>query len=59
MTVKYCEGCTYNDSPCSDYNPDGNCPCTNCIVKTMCQGSCNDFDTWESISGYNSDNLKE
>ena len=51
-----CSGCdsfntTYNDylgdyiEPCFHipYNENGDCPCTNCLIKVMCGQEC---DTW-------------
>ncbi len=49
----YCVGCRDFSADqvaamCSEYNKDGNCPCTNCIVKTMCvaSSSCDDLGDW-------------
>jgi len=51
--VDYCKGCaTYkvkNSSdkliPCSYLpdNIDGNCPCTECIIKVMCEHMCDRY----------------
>ena len=54
MTMVYCKGCLTNEY-CDDYgndmvecelikyNGEGECPCTNCIVKPMCEQVCDDF----------------
>jgi hypothetical protein len=49
-----CKGCLIDttrtfmdeDGTCDTYkfNYDGECPCTECIVKVMCEGSCNDYE---------------
>jgi hypothetical protein len=51
--MNYCEGClsyTYYISErrtliCAlmEYNDKGQCPCYNCIVKVMCQDTCDVF----------------
>ena len=50
MTVNYCEGCfslTFNEflDECKfcAYNPEGQCPCTHCIIKVMCDVQCDNF----------------
>jgi hypothetical protein len=46
----HCEGCctSFNsqDESCqlSKHNDSGQCPCSTCIVKVMCEKSCDDFD---------------
>jgi hypothetical protein len=43
----------YNDSPCdyAQYNQDGKCPCTNCLVKMICDpySACEDFRNFRNI----------
>ena len=50
---KYCDGCgvlfnEIDDEFCDFYkdNEDGDCPCTECIVKPMCYDSCEAFIEW-------------
>jgi len=47
-----CTGCVtyrqyFNNEliPCSSevYNSEGQCPCSNCIIKCMCQNACPDY----------------
>ena len=60
---KYCKGCpgyiidrssvltgNIDLRICSyaKYNEEGNCPCTECIVKPMCVDSCEDYNTFKS-----------
>ncbi len=48
-----CEGCNTREGP-GDYfdcsyianNKDGSCPCTECIVKAMCDIPCDDYEKW-------------
>ena len=28
------------------YNKDGTCPCSNCLVKMMCNEACDEFEKW-------------
>ncbi len=43
-----CEGClTYSTSDaehCKDDNSNGECPCTACVIKVMCNDSCKTFN---------------
>jgi len=52
---QYCEGCPMyikNDlllgCENSERNDQGECPCSHCIVKPMCDDSCIDFDDWDA-----------
>ena len=50
--VNYCKGCNeYHDTGCSfiNHNRDGTCPCTECVVKTMCLVSCDSYDEWTNL----------
>ncbi len=59
MKIKHqnCSGCSVNNSPIEDcnyynYNKDGSCPCTECLVKTMCKSEtqeCDPFYTWSGV----------
>lgn len=52
MTVKYCEGCkTYRHITsfkysCARFNLDDECPCSECIIKMICQDSCSKYYIW-------------
>ncbi len=54
MSIKYCEGCAirgYTHSPCwmkEQKNKDGDCPCTECIIKTSCSKMCDKFFQWKA-----------
>jgi hypothetical protein len=46
-----CKGClTYNkkDDKCIAFVPNlkGECPCSHCLVKTMCDDGCNKYDEY-------------
>ena len=44
-----CNGCSLSnnvESVCIPYNEDASCPCTLCIVKTMCNDFCDLADNW-------------
>lgn len=45
---RFCYGClTYDGTEdCSLYNNVGNCPCINCILKMICQDSCQKYCDW-------------
>jgi len=46
----FCGGCiTSNGVGCRlfEFNYDGACPCTNCILKMICDDPCNNFNLWE------------
>ena len=46
--MDHCKGCPAKEI-CYAYGTKSEsqtCPCTICIVKTMCRLSCNDYDTW-------------
>jgi len=42
-----CEGCAVKGRACSHYNKEGTCPCVMCIIKPMCDRSCEKFDNWD------------
>ncbi len=51
-TNKYCEGCSIRKiiySPCwmENKNKDGDCPCSECIVKPSCNITCDNFFKWK------------
>jgi len=49
MIEPNCKGCSDVDSygVCDKHNEDGGCPCTLCIIKSMCQGGCCDeYESW-------------
>lgn len=53
--TEYCEGChtlIYDDKWCDyrDANVNGICPCTQCIVKAMCELDCEDFSNYTDTS---------
>jgi hypothetical protein len=56
--MSYCEGClSYTGcyliaySCLFDfYNNEGQCPCSNCIVKCMCEVNCEDFNKFKVVS---------
>jgi len=43
----YCEYCVHNNVS------EGLCPCSICIVKTMCNEGCDDFGKWTNSEGVN------
>jgi hypothetical protein len=51
MTRRYCEGCCVykrvdpDDVACRHIlqNDEGQCPCTKCIIKVMCEEPCEDY----------------
>jgi len=53
---RYCTGCMccYVDNEQCFYcnleitNDSGQCPCTNCIIKCMCELACPDFDAFKN-----------
>jgi len=55
--LKHCKGCATYISEDLDYvlcsrssdNEDGNCPCSKCIVKSMCEEVCPPFNRWVYI----------
>lgn len=56
--MDYCDGCfsyVYSVSRgkilyCSfkEYNEEGQCPCTTCVVKVMCEHACNDYHVFRN-----------
>jgi len=49
---KRCEGCLMSICNYAKYNLEDNpCPCTECIVKSMCQSSCEKYDYYEHMTG--------
>ncbi len=46
-----CRGCAAIDGigSCDSYNENGECPCTECIVKTMCLETCEKLRDWTSM----------
>jgi len=52
MTINHCEGClttTSKTTYCTFifYNNEGQCPCSKCIVKMMCERACYRFMTFK------------
>jgi len=42
-----CDGCSYKTIAVRCYKiQDGSCPCTNCLVKMMCDYGCESWDEW-------------
>lgn len=42
-----CDGCSYKTIAIRCYKiQDGSCPCTNCLVKMMCDYGCESWDEW-------------
>ncbi len=43
-----CRGCAAIDGigSCDSFNENGECPCTECIVKTMCLETCEKLRDW-------------
>ena len=54
--MDYCKGCpTYNyKSACSqsEYNKNGECPCCECLIKPMCEITCQKFENWMRSNGF-------
>ena len=48
---KYCKGCLTVRRLCMEFNTEGGCPCTNCLIKPMCQDACCDFIEFELKAG--------
>jgi len=47
-----CSGCTVkrgDPSGCMGYNGDSSCPCTLCVVKTMCHKQCKYWERWHYL----------
>lgn len=59
-----CKGCTvYEDQICAiRLNPRISetlqCPCMNCLVKIMCIGVCQEFNTYVKISGKEKERIR-
>lgn len=53
MITANCEGCytrmTNGNESCRYIVNDGSCPCSECIVKSMCNDSCEDFSEYVHI----------
>ena len=50
--MDHCKGCTaYHETGCTfkNHNTDGTCPCTECVVKAMCDITCGDYNTWTDL----------
>ncbi len=49
---KHCGGCTHYGiyvhlASCVDFNKDGSCPCTECVVKVTCvHNVCDNWKEW-------------
>ena len=53
LTSHHCKGCITPDDgpdfdgcPYTEYNIEGACPCTICVVKTMCGDPCPEYEKW-------------
>jgi len=56
---EYCEGCVVYDDihqvferTCMNHNDDGRCPCSQCIIKPMCQLACEPFEKFRRTYWY-------
>ncbi len=53
MENEHCEGCSaylkdFDSNHCAQYNTDGSCPCTECIIKIMCTSAlCEKYLEWD------------
>jgi hypothetical protein len=47
---KYCKGCGTVDCYLKEFNKSGECPCTDCLVKTMCNSSCPKYFYWRAAN---------
>jgi hypothetical protein len=55
---EHCKSClTYNEysDKCgiliaSELNLKGDCPCTNCLIKVMCNKGCDDYNNFKEIN---------
>ena len=63
--MNYCEGCEtylnkkgYSDCSFHKDNQDGSCPCSQCIVKMMCQIPCDPYEDWVADVEANEPGLK-
>lgn len=51
--MNHCKGCRSYASPghlpCTwkTYNESGKCPCSLCIIKGMCNDSCDPYEVWK------------
>lgn len=47
----HCHGCVIYNNECDTQknNFDGSCPCSQCIIKTMCENSCERYDIYRKI----------
>ena len=59
-----CYGCSvrfgagsYHNCDYIDCNEDASCPCTQCVVKPMCDVACNDFIKWKFTSSVDSQDI--
>ncbi len=43
---EHCEGCTLYPGCTKAFYNDGSCPCTNCIIKPMCQDICTPYNSY-------------
>ena len=63
---KYCKGCFTmrnedgSERFCGNHvnNGKGECPCTNCLIKPMCNSACDDYDKFDSDIRYPSEYLR-
>jgi hypothetical protein len=47
MDSKDCKGCSYRATAIQCFKTeDTDCPCAVCIVKMMCDRSCDEWDDW-------------
>ena len=44
-TIEHCNGCIAGCILFDHYN-NGDCPCSECVVKPMCDNRCNDFNVF-------------
>ncbi len=47
MKANTCEGCLVHDTCCcsgSRKRPNNGCPCKNCLIKMVCETTCEEFE---------------
>jgi hypothetical protein len=53
MVNDFCSGCRSKRlfSKCirEQYNFDGSCPCSHCLIKSMCDKGCSEFESFAKL----------
>jgi len=46
--IEHCTGCSIEVCILEQYNSEGECPCSCCLIKVSCRAYCNEYFKWDA-----------